>query len=155
MKEEHKNIEIIFYQLTITGLENSLPKLLEKVYENKNRAVVLLESIERLKNLNAILWTYSTMAFLPHGWAEYPTETHELQPIWLTTQLENPNSADILLVANNQYIEDFSGFKKCLDIFDGNFPDNKTLDRIERYKKLGHSVCLWRQSAKGAWEKVF
>ncbi len=150
-------MDIAFYHLTTSSLEKTLPKLLEKVYQSGVHSVVLIDSVERLKILNGVLWTYSTGAFLPHGSIDEPADTHALQPIWLTTLAsENPNNATVLVVTSSQEIADFGGYTRCLDVFDGN--DTSSLDaarlRFKAYQDKGHIIVYWRQNLTGAWEKV-
>ncbi len=59
--------EIRFYHLQRTRLEAALPKMLERVLERGDRAVVMLGSEERVEALAAHLWTYNDRGFLPHG----------------------------------------------------------------------------------------
>lgn len=150
-------MDIAFYQLTTSSLEKTLPKLLEKVYQSGVHSVVLIDSIERLKILNGVLWTYSTGAFLPHGSSDEPADMHAHQPIWLTTSSsENPNNATVLVVTSGQEITDFEGYNRCLDVFDGN--DINSLDiakqRLRFYQDKGHTIVYWRQNLMGVWEKV-
>jgi DNA polymerase-3 subunit chi len=150
-------MEVAFYQLTSTSLEKTLAKLLEKVYESSQKAVVLLDSKERLEQINSYLWTYSTAAFLPHGSAKDLSDYHERQPIWLTTDFENPNQAQVIVVANGEtFFFENLGFQRGLDIFDGN--DETALTQAQQrynlYKQKNYQCIFWRQSLQGQWEKT-
>ncbi|MCX7338862.1 MAG: DNA polymerase III subunit chi [Alphaproteobacteria bacterium] len=147
-------MEVSFYELTTTSVEKMLPKLLEKVYSSQQRAVVLLDSEERLGVVNAALWTYSTLAFLPHGSIKEDAATRSRQPIWLTTTLENPNQADVLVVTTGGLIEEPDAFKKCLDVFEGTLDENKTRaqQRQSHYKAAGIPCVYWRQNSTGGWD---
>jgi DNA polymerase IIIc chi subunit len=90
--------EIGFYHLTRTPLERALPSLLEKVLAAGMRAVVMAGSQERVDALNQLLWTYEERSFLPHG--SKRDGRPERQPIWLTTEDENPNGADCLVMTD-------------------------------------------------------
>lgn len=149
-------MEVAFYQLTTTPLEKALPKLLEKAYASNQRSVVLTDSQERLEMLNSVLWTYSTNAFLPHGSATDSPETHSRQPIWLTTKIENPNQANLIISTSGTVIDPSLGFDRCLDIFDGNIPDLliKADERLKHYQNLGIACVYWRQNMQGAWESI-
>ncbi len=149
-------MEVAFYQLTTTSLEKTLPKLLEKAYAADQRAVVLVDSQERLELLNSVLWTYSTNAFLPHGSAVDDPITHNRQPIWLTTKIENPNNATLIVVTSGQIIEAKSGFSRCIDIFDGSYPEalKDAENRYKHYQDLGFSCVYWRQTLQGGWEQI-
>src|SRR5690606_35835188 len=83
--------EISFYHLTRQPLNKALPRLLEKVLAAGHRAVVLAGSDERVEDLDAALWTYDPDSFLPHGTRILGHA--ERQPIYLTTEEENPNDA--------------------------------------------------------------
>ena len=114
-------MEVAFYQLMSTSLEKTLAKLLEKVYESSQKAVVLLDSQERLEHLNSYLWTYSTAAFLPHGSPQDASLIAERQPIWLTTEFENPNQAQVIVVMTGETLKfEDNSFQRGLDLFDGN-----------------------------------
>lgn len=149
-------MEVAFYQLMSASLEKTLAKLLEKVYESSQKAVVLLDSKERLEHLNSYLWTYSTAAFLPHGSSEDPSLVAERQPIWLTTEFENPNQSQVIVVTTGETLK-FEGksFQRGLDIFDGNDEEalKKAQERYQIYKNNGYSCVFWQQNLQGQWEK--
>ncbi len=146
-------MEISFYHMTKSPLEKSLPKLLEKVYGAGLRAVVISDTQERIDRLNALLWTYSSAAFLPHGTAKegFPED----QPIWLTTESENPNNSSILVVTHGQRVKTEDSFKRVLDLFDGN--DETQLksarQRWKDYQQQGHALTYWQQDEQGSWIK--
>lgn len=145
--------EIGFYHLQRSPLERALPKLLEKVLEAGKRAVVVAGSDERVESLNAILWTYRTDGFLPHGSAK--DGNAEAQPVWLATAPESPNGADILILTDGASGENFDGFERCLEMFDGN-DDTAVAAARERwtaYKAAGHDVVYYQQTERGGWEK--
>jgi DNA polymerase III subunit chi len=144
-------MEINFYHLTRTSVEKTLPRLLEKVLEAKQRAVVLTESTARTHALNETLWTYSTNAFLPHGSAAegQPME----QPIWLTETLENPNQSNVAVQLGHEVIDNFDTFKKCLYLFDSNHPEvlDKARQNWMTYKSKGYTLRYFQQEADGNW----
>ena len=107
--------EIRFYHLQRMRLEAALPKMLERVLERGDRAVVMLGSEERVEALAAHLWTYNDRGFLPHGTAQDGFAAE--QPIWLTVKDENPNGAQVLLLADgaeSDRIADFSPLRRAL-----------------------------------------
>lgn len=146
--------EVSFYKLQKTSLEHSLPRLLEKIFQAQKKAVVLFGTPERLDAFNAMLWTYSQGSFLPHGSSKEGAA--ESQPIWLTNILENPNEAEILITVEDQEINNFLTFSRCLDIYDGNDPEAeaKANDRKKKYRDLGCSILMWHQDEKGAWHEM-
>ena len=87
--------EIRFYHLTRIPLERALPALLERALAAGMRSVVIAGSEERVEALNQLLWTYEERSFLPHG--SKRDGRPERQPVWLTTEDENPNGATCLV----------------------------------------------------------
>ena len=112
--------EVGFYHLTATPLEAALPRLLEKVLAGGFRAVVMAGSAERVEALNTQLWTYNPGSFLPHGSAADGNAAD--QPIWITSQDENPNQAHVLVLTEGVLSERIAAFARCLDLFDGADP---------------------------------
>lgn len=145
--------EVWFYHLQRQTLEEALPALLEKVLAAKKRAVVILGSEERVEAVNNLLWTYDDRGFLPHGSARDGSPTE--QPIWLTTEDENPNNAEVLLLADGARSSHIGGYQRCLELFNGNDDEAVAAARMrwKSYKEDGHEVAYWQQSAQGKWEK--
>jgi len=86
-------IEVRFYHLTRRSLEQALPVLLEMSLERGWRVAVQSGDAQRLKKLDEHLWSYDAEKFLPHGTkADGEPET---QPIYLTSEGDNPNEADV------------------------------------------------------------
>lgn len=147
--------QVTFYELIATSLEKTLPKILEKVYENGLKAVVRCESDERLKSIDSTMWTYTTLGFLPHGSASDPKEFQPYQPIWLTTGINNPIDATVLVITH-QDCNNIENYERILDIYDGN--DENAIElaktRADHYKTLGFEIITWKQTLKGTWEKA-
>ena len=143
--------EVSFYHL-YRRLEDSLPKLLERVVASSQRAVVLAETDERIEALNSQLWTYNPDSFLPHGTARDGFTVD--QPVFLTTAEENPNGATILVVVDERVPDFVGGFERCLDMFTDSEPSKQAArDRWRHYKGDGHQVLYWQQDENGRWEK--
>ncbi len=145
--------DIGFYHLTTSPLERVLPRLLEKTLEGRKRAVILCASNERLDFLNGSLWTVGKLSFIPHGGIK--DGFAEDQPIWLTTEDENPNGAQFLFLTEGTESPSLSTYERCLDLFDGNDEEAvlKARTRWKKYKDQGHQITYWKQTDTGAWEK--
>lgn len=142
-----------FYHLTRTTLEGALPRLLEKVLESGQRAVVMAGTAERVEALNGHLWTFRDRSFLPHGSAR---DGHaEEQPIWLTDVDENPNGATVLILTDGARSDRVADFERCLEMFDGNDEEAVAIarDRWRAYRDAGHEVTYYQQTERGGWEK--
>jgi DNA polymerase-3 subunit chi len=146
--------EIRFYHLRTTTLERALPQILEKVLARGDKAVVMAGSSERVEALNATLWTYDDRSFLPHGSGKDGFAAD--QPIWLTTEEENPNGATVLVMADGATVARIDEWKLALEFFDGG--DETALSaaraRWKTYKESGHDLTYWKQSDQGKWEKA-
>lgn len=145
--------ELLFYHLERSTLEAVLPQLLEKTLERGWTAVVRAGSPERVKALDAHLWTYRDDAFLPHG-AE--GEGHEdIQPVLLTTGTDNPSGANVLFAVDGADITGVETYQRCVLMFDGADPAAVARAR-EHWKSVkadGHDATYWQQSEQGRWEK--
>jgi len=144
--------EIRFYHLQRQRLEEVLPALLEKARERGHRIVVLAGSAERVRALDALLWTYRPETFLAHG--SQATGMAEDQPIWLTAVEECPNDGDLLVLVDGAEAE-VSRYALCCELFDG--LDDEAVaaarQRWTRYKAAGHAITYWQQGDRGGWEK--
>ncbi|MDE3016972.1 MAG: DNA polymerase III subunit chi [Pseudomonadota bacterium] len=145
---------IQFYHLTASPLERALPKLLEKAVAGQFRVLLWASSEERAERLNQLLWTYNPGSFLPHGSLK---DGHaEEQPIFISTELNVPNSAKLLAVTDGRMPEKPNAFERILDIFDGNDAEAvaQARTRWTAYKNGGHEVSYLRQTEQGGWEKA-
>ncbi len=146
-------MEIRFYHLTRTSLEQALPKMLERTIERGQKSVVRAGSEERVEFLNGQLWTYGDGSFLPHGSAKDGFAAD--QPIWLTAEEENPNEAQILFLTDGAMTERLHDYELCVLLFDGKDPVAVATarDHWRNLKNAGHSLTYWQQDDRGRWEK--
>ncbi len=149
---KNKAGEISFYRLTTLPLAKAAPKLIEKIYYSKQNLVVISETEEMMKTLDNGLWVYSTKHFIPHGTFvdEHPND----QPVYLTTKIENPNNATIVMALGRVELEDFEA-AKYLYMFDGN--DQEQLhfarNKWKSYQSQSQNITYWQQKLDGGWEK--
>ncbi len=145
-------VEVSFYHLQREPVEVALPKILEKVLERGLRAVVVAGSRERVAGLDEQLWTYRRQSFLPHGAAGDGRAA--AQPIYLTTEAENPNGATVLVLVDGADPANKSEFDRCVDLFDDNDPEAVAAARRrwQACKEQGFDVTYWQQGDSG-WEK--
>lgn len=150
--------ELWLYHLKRSPLERVLPGILDKTLARGWRALVQVESKERLEALDTQLWTYADDAFLPHGTI---ADSHpELQPVLLTTSEDNVNGADVLVLAHGTHASSLSperlhSFERCILLFDGNDESAVEAARAQwqAFKSAGFSVTYWREDASGRWVK--
>jgi DNA polymerase III subunit chi len=144
--------EVGFYHLLSMPLERALPKLLERAWMQGHRILVRAGSAERVEHLNLLLWTYEEGSFLPHG--SERDGSAAAQPIWLTYDDTNPNSASMLVLVDSVEADDLAAFARCADLFDGNDADavEAARGRWRRAREAGHSLTFWQQTSSG-WER--
>jgi DNA polymerase-3 subunit chi len=144
--------EVWFYHLERSALDQVLPDLLEKTIARGWRAVVRAREQERVDHLDGWLWSWREDSFLPHGLAE--DGRAERQPIFLTTQVENPNGAHVLFILDGAECGPLDGYQRCVLLFDGR--DEAALAearaRWKTFKAQSLPVSYWRQAERG-WEK--
>lgn len=146
-------MEILFYHLTETKVEDALPPLLEKSVGRNWRVVVQTVSPERTAFLDNHLWTWKADSFLPHGTEE--SEAPERQPILVTAGGANSNAADVRFLVDGAEPPDLAGYSRVVFMFDGHDDGQLTFARAQ-WKKLkgdGHQLSYWQQNHDGRWEK--
>ncbi len=146
--------EVSFYHLQRAPLERALPRLMDRVLKSGLRAVILAGSAERVEQLNTLLWTFDAGSFLAHGSAEDGPGGD--QPIYLTTEEENPNGAAVLVLVDGVDPGYKGEFERCLDLFDGKDASAAAAAR-ERWRaaqSAGHTVKYWKQDDAGRWEQA-
>jgi DNA polymerase-3 subunit chi len=150
--------EALFYHLESKSLEDVLPGLLERTRERGWRAIVRAGSAERIAALDTHLWTYSEQTFLAHGTAAegYPAR----QPIYLTTEDENPNKAEVLFLVGGVVPDawgapSMKAFTRIVFLFDGRDPEALAAARAawRNAKEAAFEVTYWKESSAGKWEK--
>jgi DNA polymerase III subunit chi len=147
--------EILFYHLTKRNLENVLPRLLEKTLERGQRAIVHTGSVERLKVLDELLWSYDEASFLPHSVVGEPDIDQD--PIVLTTEAVNPNNADVRFVVDGAEMPESIPHKRCVLMFDGRDEEAVAKARVA-WKSLkalpNHELTYWQEDETGRWKQV-
>lgn len=144
--------EIRFYHLDRQPLEQALPAILSKALEQGRRVVIKAANENEIERLGEHLWTHNPDSFLPHG--SKKDGFADRQPVWLTTEDENPNGADVLILVQGAHSEIHGNFKLCCEMLDGRDNDAVTgaRSRWKTYKDAGFEVTYWQQGTKG-WEK--
>jgi DNA polymerase III subunit chi len=147
--------EIRFYHLERRRVDQALPPLLERALGEGRRVLVRASSDELVGALNERLWTYDDASFLPHGAAGDgdPME----QPIFLTSELSNPNAATTLVrLSGAEAGEADDAFDLVVLMFDGG--DEAALSQARgewrRLKDQGRTISYWRESDEGGWERA-
>ena len=136
-------------------MDQALPPLLEHALDEGRRILVRASSDEMAAALNERLWTYDDASFLPHGAAGDGDPM--TQPIFLTSGLENPNAATMLVrLSGAEAAEADDTFDLVVILFDGH--DEAALGEARgewrRLKDQGRAISYWRESDEGGWEQA-
>lgn len=142
-----------FYHLQQKTLDEVLPKLLQKAYSTGKRIKVKIGTEERVEFINSLLWTYDDESFLPHG--SKKDGFADQQPIWLSADIENPNTALFLFLVDGaeENAETLTQYERVFNIFDGNSAEAVQQARRlwKEYKNSGCEVYYWQQDNAGKW----
>lgn len=143
-------MELSFYQTFDGNLVSSAVRLLEKIYMSEKRCVVHSPIDDRLSVVDKALWTFSTNAFIPHGGKE--TGMSDVQPIFFSKSVANPNAAVILMLIDSfdyqQWSEKFA-FERVLFIFEDALSIKNANDIYDGLQKKQEHVNYWQQSKSG------
>ena len=144
--------EVLFYQLTSSPLEASLPELLERSLARGWRVLLRCGSEQGMAALDDLLWSYSDASFLPHGTARAGHAA--LQPIYLTLGGENPNGANVLMLVDGARAaaSEMAAFERTCLLFDGH--DERALEAARADWRAVKAAALpakyWAQE-QGRW----
>lgn len=111
--------EVLFYHLTASPLEATLPDLLERSLSRDWRVVVRFGSEAAMRAMDSLLWTFRDDSFLPHGTSAMGHAGE--QPVYLTVGDEVPNRASVLMLVEGARAApgEMAAFVRTCLIFDG------------------------------------
>ena len=146
---------IDFYHLQKQTLDEVLPRLLLKAYATGKKIKLSVGTPERVDFINSLLWTFEDESFLPHGTKK--DGFAEMQPIYVSSDDENPNNAEFLFLTDGAVMEceKLAAFERVFNIFDGNSEDSLVSAR-EYWKQLkdsGAELHYWQQDSSGKWDQ--
>jgi len=145
--------EVLFYHLERQTLEEVLPSLLEKTLARGWRAVVQVSEPATRDFLDRHLWVYRKDSFLPHGAVN--DDFAPRQPIWLTVDHDNPNSATVRFFAERAEPGDLSAYERIVLLFSADDEGAVSQARAlwKPLRAAGHECTYWRQAPSGKWER--
>ncbi|QDH16410.1 DNA polymerase III subunit chi [Swingsia samuiensis] len=146
-------MDVGFYHLTRTPLDEALPALLGKTLDAGERALVRCPDEASVAQLDEALWNVRDPVWLPHGTEKMGHAP--FQPIWLTANNDAPNGAKFLFRIDGAGESEFSLFTRVFDLFDGRNSNSvqRARERWKLLKSMGHTLVYWQQQAHG-WKKA-
>ena len=93
--------EIFFYKLKNLSIELFLISLIEKSISKNWNSLVLLDNIERMEEINDLMWTFNDTSFIPHGsQSDLNPDKHN---VYLTCNEENLNNSSVIFNGRRLY----------------------------------------------------
>ena len=150
--------ETLFYHLERRTLDDVLPSLVTRTLERGQRVLIKADSADRASALDNLLWTYDDQSFLPH--AQVGDGDAKRQPVLITTEDENANSANVLFLVGGAEPLPWDGAQanaltRIVLMFDGRDADSLTRARAawKEAKAAGHDATYWKEMPSGKFEK--
>lgn len=143
----------MFYHLTRSPVEATLPMLIQKSLEAGWRVVVRGTDRDRMAWLDEKLWLGPEEGFLPHGMAGGPHDA--AQPVLLTCETAVPNAAACMIAVDGAAVTEAecAPLERFCVLFDGNDEAAVALAR-EQWKTLtgaGLKAQYWSEET-GRWQ---
>lgn len=144
---------ILFYHLTRSPIEATLPVLLDRSLQAGWRVVVRGRDAGRLNWLDQQLWLGAEDAFVPHGVSGGAHDPD--QPVLLTCGPDNPYGAACLMAIDGADVtpQECAPLERLCVIFDGNDPAALDTARAQ-WKTLtdaGLKAQYWSEDS-GRWQ---
>jgi DNA polymerase-3 subunit chi len=131
-----------FYFISQPGLQARLLfacRLLEKAYQQEQPVYVHLESEEKARFFDQLLWTYRDDSFIPHHLVEEKPSFNS--PIQLGYQTEPATQAEILLSLGGEIPAFHERFKRILEILPPETNPAAKADQIrDLYAAKGYTI---------------
>jgi DNA polymerase-3 subunit chi len=138
-------LRVDFYQLTRSPVEAVIPKLVEKMLADGERALIVAQDAALLARLDEHLWISDPASFIPHGIAGGGDEAE--QPVLLSQTAAPQNGARFLLSADGRYPEGAEAFERVFLLFD----DTSIGEARNEWRRLGPPKHYWKQDERGRW----
>ena len=145
--------DINFYHIKNTATENVLFMLLQKTLSSDKKAILRCYNHSLMEHYDQALWTLQKDIFLPHGTLK--DNSPEKQPIYLTTENENPNKAEFLFISAFASKDQIDEFERIFILFEDK--DSEAISWARAFwkdiKETDHTQTYWLQNEDGKWEK--
>ena len=144
-------VKAYIYILSATPFIKGIAKILETIIQKGFIVQFLCENKAKMTQLDNDLWTYSSLAFLPHA-TEEDNQYLEQQKILLTMRLENLNNANVL-VANHLVPDSIVKYERFVSIYDANSNNSLIQEKINKLKELNIPISIFEEIGK-TWKTV-
>ena len=123
-------------------------RLLRKAYAAGGRTVVVA-SEDQLQALDAALWTFSALDFIPHGRASMPPEALAHTPIVLAGDAQGVTDAQVLVHLGDTVPAGFERFERLIELVGTDQADRALArQRWRHYADRGYQIKRHDVAAK-------
>ena len=88
--------EINFYEVD-EGVVKAMGPILLKILDEKKRAIIFIKNLDKIKEIDASLWSYGRSKFIPHVTIFDKDFESAEQPILISNEEKNLNNAHYLI----------------------------------------------------------
>ncbi len=115
-------------------------RVVRKALGNQRSVLAFSRDAQRLARLDAALWTFSALDFLPHVYAD--SELADLTPVWLSMSPLGDRRRDVLLLLDDEVAPDFEHwferFERVIEIVSSDADDRaRARVRFKAYRERG------------------
>ena len=143
-------MQVDFYQLAGTALEQVIASIAEKVLAGEGRLLVVAGEEPLLARLDRLLWDSAPTSFLPHGLAGGSDDAR--QPVLLSTSPDAPNGARNMLIADGQWRDAALSYDRSFYLFDSATLQGARLAWKQLAGREGVERRYWAQ-VDGRWKQ--
>ncbi len=144
-------MQVDFYQLGQTPLEQVVASLAEKLLAQDARLLVVAGDETLLARLDRMLWDQGATSFLPHGIAGGADDAR--QPILLSTSPDAPNLARNMLIADGEWREAALSYDRAFYLFDADALEGARMAWKLLSGRDGVDRHFWAQDEHGRWQE--
>ena len=142
-------MQVDFYQLGETPLEQVVAGIADKLLAQEARLLIVAEDETLLARLDRLLWDRGPESFVPHGLAGGADDAR--QPILLSTSPDAPNLARNMLIADGEWREAALGYDRAFYLFDNDALPGARLAWKLLSGREGVERRFWARDDNGRW----
>jgi len=143
-------VQVDFYQLAGTALEQVIASIAEKVLSGDGRLLIVADEEPFLARLDRMLWDLGPTSFIPHGVAGGADDAR--QPVLLSTSPDAPNNARNMLIADGQWRDAALSYDRSFYLFDAGTLEGARLAWKLLAAREGVERRYWAQT-DGRWKQ--
>lgn len=137
--------QVCFLVLSNDTKQKLICELTEKFYLAGKKVVIQVKNAEQGNELDHLLWIWKQASFIPHLYSQQ-LSYKVLEPVILTTQIENNPGFEVLLLAHPVALDTVLKFEQVIDFaekYDSTLL-NSSRDRFKVYRDNKLKVETWQ-----------